>query len=244
MKTQQLASLIILGLIFASIISGIIGDYSKGNDETYLIMTSPFMFSIWVPIYLGFIAFGCLQLSELQRIRHQLNILRWWAVIPIMLAGLWISLFPIMPPIIQVTITIATVTTALLAAYHLQPPGDSRSYTWLVSFPINLLAGWITLASAITINGAYGLPGPSQAVATITIIIAGVFAALAVWKLPDPRGYIAAVLWGLYGIIIGNSFAITLANAIILTATFLLIGEFLLVSNRLRIVTRLNQNRR
>jgi hypothetical protein len=65
-------------------------------------------------------------------------------------------------------------------------------------------------------------------------MIAGLVAALAVWKLPDSRGYIAAVLWGLCGILISNSFALTLTNVITLIATLLLVGEFLIAFRRRR----------
>jgi hypothetical protein len=231
MKREQLVSFLVLALIVASISSGLVGDYTSGDNAQYLITPAPVMFGIWFPIFAGMLAFGVLQLSAVQRKRYQLDALRWRVLIPFGLAGLWVHLFPVVPPLVQVLIAAATFILAFNAAWHVQPPsGTDERYTWLVSVPLNLFAGWITLASAITINGAYGLPGPSQAIAALTVLIAAAVAAVAVWKLPDPRAYAAAVLWGLCGVLIANQFAVTLTNVLIIGSLLLLAGEFIMVA--------------
>lgn len=116
-------------------------------------------FSIWLPIFIGIMAYGCIQAFRANRARMIYRESGWW-----MAAGLWgVVLWGIVTAflpdrsveLVATFIFIPTMfclVTAMTKLWKRRTTLDNLE-TWLVLAPISLIAGWCSIAVFVGLNG-------------------------------------------------------------------------------------------
>jgi len=174
-------------------------EFSRSGDQT--LRAAGYAFSIWSVIYAGLVAFAIWQALPRNRDSALMDRLGWPAVISIVGIGAWIWASALDARWASVAIILAStgvLTGGLLVAQRedTQTFGD-RILAW---WPLGLLAGWLTIASALnvlTVFTAEGLIGPSAALPAAGL---GVFivtlATVSVLQVSRLVAFAVPVVWG------------------------------------------------
>ncbi|RYI18736.1 MAG: hypothetical protein EON48_09690 [Acetobacteraceae bacterium] len=118
------------------------------RDGDTTLEAAGYAFSIWSLIYAGLIAYAVYQALPSTREMPGLRKLGWPSVIAMTGCGLWLIAAMLDAKVATVAIIVisaATLTVPLLKRY----PVQHRIEFWLVAAPLSMLAGWLTIASAI-----------------------------------------------------------------------------------------------
>lgn len=177
-------------------------EFSRAGDQT--LRAAGYAFSIWSLIYIGLAAFAVYQAMRAQRADALLAIIAGPAFVAITGTGLWIwaSAFDARWATVGIiVISAGYLTLGLLRAAANAPRPDlkSRAFVW---WPLSLLAGWLTIASAInvlTVLTAEGIieamPRAAGFVGIATVLIVALLALrarrLAVYGIPIAWGLVA-----------------------------------------------------
>lgn len=201
------AHVIALVLLIVAIVIGSIG--GRETDATPTLVEPPgWAFSIWSLIFAGWLAFGIVQLLPSWCDRAWVRAGRWPLVVGAVLAGSWINIVDEVPWPVDMFIYAVTLGAAILAAWRTASAwSDGPIAAAIASVGASLFAGWVTVATAVSIAIAIrdegwsditGADGRSLAI----MLVAGtvVFAGIVAMFMPRPLGYGAAVAWGLTAI--------------------------------------------
>lgn len=180
-----------------------VGQGDLVNDGNQTIEAAGYAFSIWGLIYLGLVAYAVYQALPSTRETPGLRALGWPSVIAMAGCGLWLiaaSVDAKWATVAIITVSALSLTLPLLKRYPLQ---HSVEY-WLVAAPLSLLAGWLTIASAInllTVLTSYDVITPEAAPTwaaggILAVTAAGIGLSLKSknWVYPLP------IAWGLVGV--------------------------------------------
>ena len=185
-------------LIIVGVISGCVGDYSATTTQVSKIIPATYAFVIWLPIYVGGLYLAYLLLRDKS---FDLGVASPWIAISYFMSGTWvrvqdfvnIELVAIGITLIVVLIQGKVVNQAIQAS--------ERKYV-ITRIASGLLAGWLTLASAVATSDALGISYKSTATVAIYVAFSVGFAvASATWIVPTMT-YRLTLVWGLVGIIV------------------------------------------
>lgn len=234
MSARQAALLAAVAFAIASPILQALGniglspsDFSRSGDQT--LRAAGYAFSIWGLIYVGLAAFAGYQALPSKRTDALLDIVRGPALVAIMGTGLWIwaSAFDARWASVGIIlVSAASLTVGLLRAAREAPEPDLKARA-LVFGPLALLAGWLTIASAInvlTVLTAEGLIGAIPRAAALAGIATVVTVALLVLRAHRLALYGAPIAWGLVAVWVaergskGDVAVLALVSAILVAA--------------------------
>lgn len=178
-------------------------EFADRGDET--LRAAGYAFSIWSLIYLGLIAYAIWQVLPRNRERPLMDGLAWPAAVAIAGTGLWICASAAdarWATVAIIAISAISLVGGLLAAGRHDRGGVAD---WLlVWWPLGLLAGWLTIATALnilTVLTAEGLITPSSApFAAVGAIVPVVVIALAVLGATRLVAYGVPIAWGLVAV--------------------------------------------
>ncbi|WP_072379681.1 hypothetical protein [Novosphingobium sp. NDB2Meth1] len=160
----------------------------------------PFTFAIWLPIFVGAIAFAFYQAWPTWRDDPQLDRIGRRAAAGYLLVG-GTAFTPLGPSNLVVAAAFVCLAGALLAARPLSA-GAGR---WLVRAPLGLFAGWLLVAT--TLNAcqlAQSLEVPTGPLAAAALMIGASLAAMVLARRSNEQAVLVAVIWALAGITAAN----------------------------------------
>jgi hypothetical protein len=164
-------------------------------------------FAIWSLIYVLFAALAIRQALPAQRARTVHRRTGWWLAAAGALSAGWVALFAHRYVLAAQVVIVALLAVLAVAAVRLvRTPARNLADRLLLHTPITLYTGWVAVAmvaGAATTGAALGR-GPSTGGAVIAVLLTGVSAALAAWRLPAVAGFALAVCWALAWIAIGT----------------------------------------
>jgi len=192
-------------------------EFSRSGDGT--LRAAGYAFSIWSVIYAGLVAFAIYQALPRQRDDALIDAVAGPAVVAIVGTGLWIWASALDARWLTVAIIVVSagyLCFGLIRALAPLRPGAARratspasegrrgGFSWaeraLVLWPLGMLAGWLTVASALnilTVMTAEGLLDGVPRAAAFVGVVAVLIAALFVLRATRLAAYGAPVAWGL-----------------------------------------------
>lgn len=196
----------------------------RSNAANTPVTPAGYAFAVWGVIFFGCLAYAVYQALPSHRHDPLLRRVGW------LTAGAFLcnSLWSVECQVNGLTwLTVAIILTALglsvAACVRLAPVrrGLTPSQYWLLVVPVNLLAGWLSVATAANVaaacqaNGLGSLGMSPTNFAVVLVAAAGLFA-VAVTVRTQGLWYAAAVVWGLIGVMVANGAAEN--PAVVLTA--------------------------
>ena len=200
-----------------------------------------YAFAIWGVIFAGCLAYAVYQALPRHREDRFLRRVGWFTAAAFLGNTLWgveCQLYGF--TWLTVVIIVGTLAASGLACRELAPVRRALTSTeyWCVFVPVNLLAGWLSVAAFANIAaacqahglGSLGLSATNFAI--VLIAAAGLFG-VAVTVRTQGRWYAAAVVWGLIGIMVANQAAdnpvvvLTAGGVAVVVLAGLYAGQFL-----------------
>lgn len=178
------------------------GEFAGNGNST--LRAASYAFSIWGVIYAGLIAYAVRQ--ALPRNRGDLALARiaWPSVVAIAGCGVWIIASSANWQWASVIIIITSAATLTLALIRHAPAHRDLRANLLAWWPLGMLAGWLTIASAInllTVLTAQGLlAGEAAAMAGYAGVIAVLVIAIVVLRAATVAIYGLPIAWGLVAV--------------------------------------------
>jgi hypothetical protein len=181
-------------------------EFARAGDGT--LRAAAYAFDIWTLIYAGLIAYAVHQARAQTRDTRILSALAWPSVVAISGSAAWIVASALDWKWMSVAIILASAASAIIgldrAARQETEPGDRLFALW----PLGLLGGWLTIASAINVLNvltAKGVITPDNATVAglggvFVVIALGAFLALRT-RLP---AYPLPIAWGLAAVFVAE----------------------------------------
>ncbi len=209
------STLIICAVIFAVAVPSLQAVYQFGmsaaafsfqGDAT--LRVEGFAFAIWGLLYLGMIIYALYQVLPVARGSETLAIYAWPSIVAISGCGLWILMAAL--NLTWMTVVVISVSAAALIFAILQAKGSGLLQDrLLISLPLNLLAGWLTIASivnVVTVLTIEQIVTADLAMVTALAAIGGAsIIAASVAVTGRSAFYLAPIVWGLYGVRVAES---------------------------------------
>ena len=174
------------------------------GDGNSTLRAAGYAFSIWSVIYAGLIAYAVWQALPRNAGDPLVAQIAWPSIVAISGCGLWIIASSAdwkWASVAIIVLSAATLTLALIRLVPVRTDLNARVFVW---WPLSLLAGWLTIASAInilTVLTATGLIGGASAVIAGYIGV-GVVVVVALLVLHAARlsVYAIPIAWGLVAV--------------------------------------------
>lgn len=197
------------------------------RDGETTLEAAGYAFSIWTLIYAGLLAYAVYQALPSTKEMPGLRMLGWPSVIAMTGCGLW--LIAATYDAKWVTVAIITLSAlVLIVPLAKRYPVQHRIEYWLVAAPVSMLAGWLTVASAInalTVLTGMGVidaaSAPAWATGGIVLVVligAGLTLASKNWIYPLP------ISWGLIGVSFAERLDRPMISLLALAGAILLLG--------------------
>ena len=161
--------------------------FSSQGDQT--LRAAGYAFSIWGLIYFGMAAYAVYQLT-LAPETPTLRAVAWPSVVAIAGCGAWILASAFNQQWLSVAIILVSagaMISGLMRARAAEAPAFRDKL--LIVWPLSLLAGWLTIASAInilTVLTAQGIIGPDLTWAVIGVVVVLTVGGFVGWRLRSP----------------------------------------------------------
>jgi hypothetical protein len=180
------------------------GETKLVRDGDTTLEAAGYAFSIWSVIYAGLIAYAVYQALPSTRETPGLRALGWPSVAAMVGCGLWLiaAVYDIKLATMLIIIGSAAVLCLPLSRRY---PVQHRIEFWLVAAPLSMLAGWLTVASAIntlTVLTGWGVIDAGSAPAwaaggVIAVVLVGAVIAVMSknWIYPLPMAWGLAAVW-------------------------------------------------
>lgn len=180
-------------------------EFAGQGDQT--LRAAGYAFSIWGLIYLGLTAYALYQVTIAPE-TPTLRALAWPSVVAIAGCGAWILASAFNAQWLSVVIIIVSAATLIagLTRARTQAPLPAFRDRLLIVWPLSLLAGWLTIASAInilTVLTAQGVIGPDLTWAVLGIAAVLLIGGAVGWRLASPV-YLAPIIWGLAAVYVAE----------------------------------------
>ena len=178
-------------------------EFSGSGDDT--LRAASYAFSIWGVIYAGLGAYAVYQALPRNADRPLVVAVGWPAVVAIAGCGAWIcasALDARTATVAIIVISAAAITGALVGAMRRLPTVEMRDRLFVL-WPLSLLAGWLTIASALNILTVLTAEGMLEGVAkaaAFTGLVAVLIVALAVLRVRRMAVYGIPIAWGLVAV--------------------------------------------
>ncbi len=204
------STLIICAVIFAIAVPSLQAVYQFGMSAAEFsfqgnstLRVAGFAFAIWGLLYLGMIIYALYQALPVARGSEMLAIYAWPSIVAISGCGLWI-LMAAQNQIWMTVVVISVSAAALIFALVRSRGAGLLRDRLLIALPLNLLAGWLTIASIVnlvtvltieriittdiaTMSGLVAVGGAALVAATVALSGRSAF-------------YLLPIIWGLYGV--------------------------------------------
>ncbi|WP_372803757.1 TspO/MBR family protein [Paracoccus seriniphilus] len=176
-------------------------------------------FSIWGVIYAWLVASAAFGLVA-RRSTPDWTAMRLPLLASLVMGFFWIPLAGHAP--VWATLLILLMTACAILAMIRAGRGDE----WWQVLPLGLYAGWLTAASGVSIGivlGGYAIMSPVWAAILCLILVCAVTLAVQVQR-PMVWTYALAVIWALFGVIVGNLSPVSPATVIVAGLGMMAIG--------------------
>jgi len=187
-------------LVLIGISSGLIGNYDSPAGPVSKIIPATYAFAIWVPIYSSgiYLAWRLLRRPVVENSRG-LHFL----ALSFFLSGLWVrvqSNNAVELLVVDINLIVVLAQGHLLSKINF----TKRSDFFALGFPSSALAGWLTLATAVTFSDVLKISfKATETVAIFTAFAVGFAVCAAKWIVPTLT-YRLTIIWGLVGIIVAQ----------------------------------------
>ena len=217
-----------------------VGQTDLVNDGDQTLEAAGYAFSIWSLIYAGVLAYAVYQALPSTRETPGLRMLGWPSVGAMLGCGAWLIAASLDLTWATVAVIVASAA-ALCVPLAKRYPVQHRADFWLVAAPLSMLAGWLTVASAInalTVLTSEGLISAASApawagggIVLVLFVAAMVSAASRNWVYPLP------VAWGLAAVAVAEQadrpmialLAVVASVALVAVAGWAVVGRSVLL---------------
>lgn len=178
-------------------------EFAGQGDST--LRAAGYAFSIWSVIYLGFLAYAVVQALPRNDDSRLIQDVGLPSVIAIAGCGAWILASAFNArwlSVLIIVVSAVTLTTALIRTSRRDGRFGARERMFVL-WPLGLLAGWLTIASALnilTVLTAEGLIGPSPQIAAMAGIAIVALVGLLVLRATHLMAYGVPIAWGLVAV--------------------------------------------
>lgn len=201
------------------VVSGLGGSGAVGEsvgvvarDYATPLLAAGWAFTIWGPIYVGFLAYAVYQLLPSQRGREVHRRTGWWLVASALLNPLWILAFGSrLIPVAELLIVALLVCLATVFGRLSREPASGVLERVVFRGPLALYTGWVSLATVLgtASTGVWaGLPGTGALPAIAAVVVLVAATGILVWVVLSGTavaGFAAATSWALAGIALGEA---------------------------------------
>lgn len=214
-------------------------EFAADGDQT--LRVAGYAFSIWGLIYAWLIAYGIWQVLPRTGESDLLSRMGWPSAAALFGIGLWVVASAAdweAATIVLIALSALALIAPMLMSTQLIRRAPTRdSDRWLIAWPLGLLAGWLTIATAVNIltvltgNDALppGLSPTMWAIVAVAIVVA--VALLVTWRL-RLLAYPLPVAWGLLGVFVAEldrnallAFTALTAAVVVLIAALILVFQ-------------------
>lgn len=175
-RKPTLRSLVVLAAVAVAVLAAPVLEWTGvgltaatfADDGDQTIRAAGYAFSIWGVIYLGMVIYGVWQLLPTTKETPELAAVAWPSAIAMAGCGAWLVAAALdikAATVVIITLSAAAMIGGLLAARRadgqLWPEGHR-----VIFWPLGLLGGWLTIASALnilTVLTSWGVIGPDTA---------------------------------------------------------------------------------
>ncbi|WP_156767653.1 hypothetical protein [Candidatus Viadribacter manganicus] len=172
----------------------------QGDD---ILRVAGYAFAIWGLLYLGMIGYGVYQALPVAWSSPIVAIYAWPSAIAIAGCGLWILMAALNWTWMTVLVISLSALGLMMAIVQAKGAGSVRDKL-LVALPLNLLAGWLTIASIVnlvTVLTIERIVTSDQATMIGYAAVGGAtFIAAIVAVFGRSAFYLAPIIWGLLGV--------------------------------------------
>jgi translocator protein len=204
-RSATVAVLAVVQVLVSVMVGGSVGAVAESLRTPLL--AAGWAFTIWAPIYAGFLIYAGYQLLPAQRGREIHRRTGWWTAASGALNALWVLSFSGRVILLAELLLIALlVVLAVVFGRLSREPAADRVERIAFRGPIALYTGWVSMATVLgtAATGVWaGLPG-ANALAAIAAVVALLAATGIVgWVVLSGTAvvpYAAAVVWALVGI--------------------------------------------
>ena len=180
--------------------------FAAQGDAT--LRAAPYAFGVWALIYIGLIAFAVYQCRGSVRRSALMDAVGWPAAAGILGCGLWILVSAANLQWLSILVLMASAASLITGLGRARTARASAALAdrLLALWPLFLLTGWLTVASAlniVTVLTAQGVISPAIAWAVGAILATLVVAAALGWRLASAV-YLAPIAWGLIGVAVAE----------------------------------------
>jgi hypothetical protein len=204
-----IAALVAAGTPIVQALTGTLGVGESelvSNGDTTL-RAAAYAFSIWGLIYAALLAFAVYQALPSTRESPGLRLLGWPSVVAMFGCATWLiaTTYDARWATVAIIVVSAAVLCIPLARRY---PVQHRIDFWLICVPVSMLAGWLTVASAIntlTVLTGFGIINPETAPAWAAGGVALV-AVLGLWLTASSRNWVypLPIAWGLIAVAVAE----------------------------------------
>ena len=220
--------------------------FATDGDQT--LRVAGYAFSIWGLIYGWLIAYGVWQALPRTGESDLLSRMGWPSAAAMFGIGLWVIASAAdweAATVALIALSALVLIAPMLMSTQLIRRAPSRdSDRWLIAWPLSLLAGWLTIATAVNVltvltgNGALppGLTPTLWAVVAVAVVV--IVALLVTWRL-RLLAYPLPIAWGLLGVFVAElDRNALLAFTALIAAVAVLIGALMMVFQLRRDIAR------
>lgn len=182
--------------------------FAADGDET--LRAASYAFSIWGLIYLGLLAYSVWQTLGRAPETPALRAVAWPSFIAMAGCAVWLVAAALDLDALTVVVIVGSAAAMIVGLLRAEPYRDDLGLfsRLFIFWPLGLLAGWLTIASAInilTVLTAWGVIGPDTA---RPAALAGIGAVLLVgatvaWRLRH-IAYGLPIIWGLIAVAVAE----------------------------------------
>lgn len=187
-------------LVVVGIASGLVGNYESPDGPVSKIIPATYAFAIWAPIYASGLYFA-LWLLRKPVAEYGLGI--HLLAVSYFVSGLWVrvqSNNALLLAVVSINLIIVLLQGHLVSKLQF----FGRSTFFAVGFSSGTLAGWLTLATAVTFSDGLDISyKATETVAIFTAFAVGFAISSATWIVPTLT-YRLTLIWGLLGIIVAQ----------------------------------------
>ncbi len=180
-----------------------VGQSNLVRDGDTTLEAAGYAFSIWGVIYGGLLAYAVYQALPSTGEKPGLRLLGWPSVVAMLGCGFWLIAAAYDIKWATVGIIVASALVLCIPLIRRYPVQTTRDF-WLIAAPLSMLAGWLTIASALnslTVLTSFAVIAPETAPAWAA---GGIMLVVAVggWVSTVSRNWVypLPIAWGLIGV--------------------------------------------
>lgn len=204
-RAAMVAALALVQIVVSVIAGGSVG--AVANSLHTPVLAAGWAFTIWAPIYAGFLVYAGYQLLPAQRSREIHRRTGWWSAASALLNPLWVLTFSGRIILLAELLLVALlVVLAVVFGRLSREAAADRVERAAFRGPLALYTGWVSMAVVLgtAATGVWaGLPDADALAAIAAVVVLLAVAGIVAWVVLSGTAvvpYIAAVVWALIAI--------------------------------------------